>query len=225
MHPTEGPHHPRGAHKELWKSTAQLATGIIHPLHLLFSASHFFFFYSSFSRKISGYLTGSSQTSSFSPALSLQSWRETPSPSDRIGQPALPHHCAERLKTRFTRWLGLACVITFEWGLGAGSLPCRSCVVFSKGELRARELLRSGEKRRDSFSAATRKAVFSGKVKDIERASLSLSQHTFEWNASTAHLSNPVAALLSRRLLHAWHSLVLGCLYRTDPPQALLSKV
>ena len=120
-------------------------------------------------------MTGSSQTSSFSPALSLQSWRETPSPSDRIGQPALPHHCAERLKTRFTRWLGLACVITFEWGLGAGSLPCRSCVVFSKGELRARELLRSGEKRRDSFSAATRKAVFSGKVKDIERASLSLS--------------------------------------------------
>ncbi|KAM7236566.1 hypothetical protein CapIbe_012238 [Capra ibex] len=88
--------------------------------------------------------------------------RETPSPSNRIGQPALTHHCAECLKTCFTRWLGLACVITFEWGLGVGRLPCRSCVVFSKGELRARELLCSGEKRRNSFSAATRKAVFSG---------------------------------------------------------------
>ena len=158
------------------KSTAQLASGIIHPLHLLFSASHFFSFYSSFFlSKNLRLLDWEFSDLQFQPCPQPPVVeRETPSPSNRIGQPALTHHCAECLKTCFTRWLGLACVITFEWGLGVGRLPCRSCVVFSKGELRARELLCSGEKRRNSFSAAKRKAVFSGKVKDIECASLSL---------------------------------------------------
>lgn len=157
------------------KSNAQLATRIIHSLHLLFSTSHFSSFYNSpFSLKISGYLTGSSQTSSFSPALSLRSVRDT-SPSNWIGQPVLTHHCAECLRTCFTRWLGLACVITFEWGLGAGRLPCWSCVVFSKRELQARERLGFWKKRRNSFSAAPGKPIFSGKVKNIDCSSLSVS--------------------------------------------------
>lgn len=113
-----------------------------------------------FTRLLKGYLTGSSQTSSFSPALSLRSVRDT-SPSNWIGQPVLTHHCAECLRTCFTRWLGLACVITFEWGLGAGRLPCWSCVVFSKRELQARERLGFWKKRRNSFSAAPGKPIFS----------------------------------------------------------------
>lgn len=203
VHTSEGPSRPRGA-PGVVKSNAQLAARIIHSLHLLFSTSHFSSLYSRpFSLKAQVTWLGVLRPPvSVLPSASSR-W-ETPSPSDWIGQPVLTHHCAECLRTCFTRWLGLVCVITFEWGLGAGRLPCWSCVVFSKWELQARKLLCFWKKRRNSFSAATRKAVFSGKVKDIEcfSLSLSLSQHSFEWNASTAHLSKPVVTILSMLLLY-----------------------
>lgn len=65
-------------------------------------------------------------------------------------------------------------------------LPRESC---------GQENLCSGEKRRNSFSAATRKAVFSGKVKDIECASLSLNI-LLNGMLAQHYLSNPVVALL-----------------------------
>lgn len=95
------PSSPRGATRscEKYRTTGHQ---IIHPLHLLFSASFFSFIAVSFSRKISGYLTGSSQTSQFQPCPQPPVvGRETPFPSNRIGQPALTHHCAECLKTCF----------------------------------------------------------------------------------------------------------------------------
>ena len=147
VHPTEGPQRSPGGAQGVAKSTAQLATGIINSLHLLFSTSHIFSFYSSsFSRKISGYLTGSSQTSSFSPALSLQSARDT-QPQQMDWAARLDTPLCWVLEDVFHQMVGVSvCVITSEWGLGAGRLPRWSCVVFSKRELQARELLPWGRR-------------------------------------------------------------------------------